>query len=389
MKKLLLVWLIFTVTCQIVLSQNRFELNIRIDSSVNKSKLSFSYFDGNNDVLVKDTFINHNLKIDGKFFSEQVPFTVTYQENTDNDFKRTFFVNKITSQLDIYLQKESSDAPLSFSCKNLLLVDDTASNKTFKQLFNQRIPAAKLITNIIQQHSDSLFTNDSLQNIYKTYFKELNKVTMSFLGKHSSEYFSLWYFRTQVVRSSLGILQKDALYLNSLIAYFKNTFPIKYQHSIEGENIVKSIEAIIAPPGVNILAPLFTKADLNSRKISLSEFKGKYVLLDFWASWCPPCMASVPFLNSLRKEYSTDKLVMIGVSHDLDEKTLRKTIAAKDMRWIHLFDEGDAIASIYGVNIIPSFFLINTYGKIIFRGTGLEDKEKLTELLQKLLPQKY
>ncbi len=112
-------------------------------------------------------------------------------------------------------------------------------------------------------------------------------------------------------------------------------------------------------------APNFSATDLNGKQVELSAFKGKYVLLDFWATWCPPCMAKIPFLKDIRKKYPADKLEMISVSLDHTKTQCQRTIHSKGMNWIHIYDR-ENIPSTYSVRYIPTIFLIDPKGKIIY-----------------------
>lgn len=108
-------------------------------------------------------------------------------------------------------------------------------------------------------------------------------------------------------------------------------------------------------------------------------------MLDFWASWCSPCLASMPLLKELKQKYSEDKFILIGINSDPNISILKKTISAKQMNWVHLFDSDNSIFGKFGVYKIPAFFLIDPNGIIIFRGVGLNDKQKVSDLLERLM----
>lgn len=118
----------------------------------------------------------------------------------------------------------------------------------------------------------------------------------------------------------------------------------------------------------------------------LSEYvgQGRYVLLDFWASWCAPCVGSMPMMKKLHDTYAGRGLQIIGISFDRTREAWLSAIRRLDLPWIHLSDvKGwESIASeIYGVNAIPEIVLIDPDGKII--ATGLREQEleaKLDEI---------
>ncbi|MCC6447639.1 MAG: redoxin domain-containing protein [Chitinophagaceae bacterium] len=358
---------------------------ILTDTSVNIKKVRIEYFDGKFNIPITDSFKNNVSKITGSFYSEFAPFTIYFTVGND-DYNKVFFIGNKPAKIYVSLCQKNCNEPLNFICFNATLITDTATNSTYRELFKRRINASKPITELWEKYSaDKIFSNDSLKNLHNLYFKELNNQTMQFLKEHSSKYFSLWYFRTQVVIPSLGLFRDDTAYLKSLLTFFVNVFPKKYQQNFEGKKIRQSLEEGIHPITLNNPAPSFSKNDIAGKKIALTNLKGKYVLLDFWASWCSPCLASMPLLKELKQKYSEDKFILIGINSDPNISILKKTISAKQMNWVHLFDSDNSIFGKFGVYKIPAFFLIDPNGIIIFRGVGLNDKQKVSDLLERLM----
>jgi len=119
--------------------------------------------------------------------------------------------------------------------------------------------------------------------------------------------------------------------------------------------------------------------------VKLSDLKGKVVLLDFWATWCPPCRVEVPNLLEIYRKFKDEDFVLISVSLDRDLTAARKFVKDKEMDWVHIIDweAGREIATLYQVEYIPSTFVINRKGKIEARQLrGDELKEKIAALLK-------
>jgi peroxiredoxin len=137
--------------------------------------------------------------------------------------------------------------------------------------------------------------------------------------------------------------------------------------------------------GIGGTAPDFSAKDIAGLDVTLSELKGKVVLLDFWATWCPPCRVEVPHLIDIQRKFAAKDFVLLSVSLDRDLQAARKFVADKEMDWVHIIDgeAGRAIAEKYQVSYIPSTFVINRQGKIAasqLRGNEL--KEKIADLLK-------
>jgi peroxiredoxin len=127
----------------------------------------------------------------------------------------------------------------------------------------------------------------------------------------------------------------------------------------------------VTPNGVELgeAAPDFALPGPNGDTIRLSDFRGKVVYIDFWASWCEPCLAVLPDLKSIWTEYRDEEFVIIGVSLDLREKDWKEFIAANDMDWPHIFeplvDDPRTPKGLYGVTGIPNTFLIDKDGIVV------------------------
>jgi peroxiredoxin len=151
------------------------------------------------------------------------------------------------------------------------------------------------------------------------------------------------------------------------------------QHSTFGEQIGTRL-AMEKKTSIGQQAPDFTMNDTTGTPVSLSSFRGKYVLVDFWASWCGPCREENPNVVKAYNEYKGKDFTILGVSLDKTKDAWEKAIKDDHLTWNHVSDLqywDNAAAKLYGVQAIPANFLIDPSGKIIaknLRGDKL-DKE--------------
>jgi thiol-disulfide isomerase/thioredoxin len=132
-------------------------------------------------------------------------------------------------------------------------------------------------------------------------------------------------------------------------------------------------------------APLFSIQTIDGKTLSLSDLKGKGVILNFWATWCPPCRAEIPAMIELQKEYE-GKFTFIGIALNDQEEKVRAYISEKGMNYPVAMDNG--VATLYGKLIqgglqsIPTSFVIDKHGNIIDVMVGMADKSKFRTAIQ-------
>jgi peroxiredoxin len=138
-------------------------------------------------------------------------------------------------------------------------------------------------------------------------------------------------------------------------------------------------------PVVGNFAPDFTMNDTEGKPISLSQYKGQYILVDFWASWCGPCRGENPNVVAAYKKYKNKNFTVLGVSLDEDKDAWVKAIQKDGLTWKHISDlKGwqSAVVPVYGIEGIPYNVLLDPEGKIL--ATELREKD-LDAFLSKTL----
>jgi len=153
--------------------------------------------------------------------------------------------------------------------------------------------------------------------------------------------------------------------------------------AVDGDDIGHEADAAV----VGSRAPMhFTLKDMNGVEVKLSSFKGKIVMLNFWATWCPPCKVEIPDLVQLQKQYG-EHLVILGVSIDDTPEQLKPFAAEYHVNYPLLVGKGrdDVTEAFGGTWALPSTAIIGRDGKIARKHTGIRTKEQFESDIKALL----
>lgn len=129
----------------------------------------------------------------------------------------------------------------------------------------------------------------------------------------------------------------------------------------------------------------FKLQDLNGKAVKLSDYRGKPVLIDFWATWCPPCRASIPGIEKLHKTYSPKGLVVLGISTDQGGWDYVKSFTTEYGMTYAVLKGNDDVFSDYQVRTIPMVVLLNKKGEIVKRYLGFDGEDELEKEIKNLL----
>lgn len=188
----------------------------------------------------------------------------------------------------------------------------------------------------------------------------------------------------EMVAYELGYM-KDNMTLEQLEQVF-GQFDVKVQQSKWGKAIRESIELRQRiEPGR--LAPEFTLARRDSSLVNLADYRGKVVVLDFWASSCRPCRASFPWVREFYEEYREKGVEIIGVSIDENKASWEKALDEERLPWPQVIDEIEKgrsrVGGLYHVLAVPMFVVVDKEGKIVVRAHM--EKKELSAVVEKVL----
>ena len=224
----------------------------------------------------------------------------------------------------------------------------------------------------------------AIHDQFEPYNARIKKITYQFFAGHPNSYVTLDMMKYYV--SSMSLDSARQVY---------NAFNDELKATADAKELMEHIKKIEAgSPGA--MAPVFTKTDIHGKPLSLADFKGKYVMLDFWASWCVPCRKSNPHMIELYNKYKGKGFDVIGIADDDGKVAVWNAAVAKDnvgiwhnvlrglkmdMIMKHIANPDD-LDQQYGIASIPTKILIGPDGKILGRygdsyGGTEEDMDKM------------
>lgn len=210
------------------------------------------------------------------------------------------------------------------------------------------------------------------QQRYLNLIKERQTAIIEFVKNHPTSYISLYSLNADLINDEMDVPQIQSL--------FDNLSPKLKENSLAATLKAKLEQAKVT--GLGVLVTDFEEKTPEGISVKLSSYKGQYVLLDFWASWCGPCRQENPNVVNAYEKFKDKNFTVLGVSIDSNADAWKKAIKDDGLVWIQLLDTTKGIANLYGIDSIPKNYLIDPSGKIIaknLRGPALE--AKLAEVL--------
>jgi peroxiredoxin len=230
-----------------------------------------------------------------------------------------------------------------------------------------------------EQRRDTNFTKGLGERFQKA-MADKRALMAKFIKENPNSFFSIVALKELSVHNNMNLTILEPMY-NGLTPELRNSPAGKeFAASMEKERNL----------AIGSMAPDFTQNDIHDKPVKLSDFRGKYVLLDFWASWCGPCRQENPVVVKAFNKYKDKNFTVLSVSLDQPGKKDQWLAAIKKdglEGWTHVSDLkywSNAVVALYGVRGVPTNFLIDPAGKIVgrnLRGELLE--QKLAALLDK------
>ncbi|MCM4160911.1 AhpC/TSA family protein [Antarcticibacterium flavum] len=365
--------------------------------------------------LIPDTTISQTFNLKGNFQGKNTEYLIlSYYNESDNPVVDTLkiqdgkfesngtiggvqrvFIKGKTISRDMedpnlgYFFLEPGDIMISLVEDNFkkIEVKGSPTQSEFEELDKGQAVLRKEIEDISKkitalQKSNTRSSNQEQRKLQDQWINILDKLRakeMNYSYNNPDSYLSSYlinFYKRDISNDSLSNLY------SALTPKVKNT--------VYAEAVRKQLGSTV--PGSGSKAINFTTKDINGKEISLEDFEGNYLLLDFWAGWCKPCLKNHPALKNIYNQYSNKGLKILGVSFDRNEEKWRESIKEENLDiWQHVYIGLDkvrmdgSISSLYGVQPIPAYILIDKKGVIVDRYMAADSKRKsISDLENKL-----
>jgi len=287
-------------------------------------------------------------------------------------------MNNVEGALPFFIENAAITLKVYADSIDKSLVTGSVSHDTYTSFQKDEMVYSQKMDELYSNYMDAKGAHDTasvkrIESAYDSVQSAQSKFTKEYILKNGKSVVSAYLAISNAYAYSLEDLKAINKAMDASIA---NSVYVK--KLAEREMTLNTVQ-----PGQP--APDFTMNDTIGNPVSLSSFKGKLVLVDFWASWCGPCRAENPNVVAAFKKYNSKGFAILGVSLDTDKAKWFEAIAKDGLAWTHVSDLigwNNAVAKQYGVMSIPASFLIDQEGKIIatdLRGEALTNK--LKELL--------
>lgn len=368
MKKILIL-ISFLITCIFAIAQEKKHLQIFGNVAGDHKGFNHIYFLSGNNSL-------DSVKIDvsGNFLIK-LPFNKPYFQMLFTEYEKK--INGMYTPYQLFI-----DSPGEITI-------DMNIDQNFYYAKIKGLNSTELYSSFLKKRTERIiFVNNEIKNIYgKLYTIQDPPLNDPLTVKMKTTYDSLTdlyvtsFIKDFILQNKESVLSiyllnmwgKSSFKIDDL-EYIFNQLPIEIKKTEPGEKVAAYIYGI-KESQIGSEIKNYILNDQNGNQISLDQYKGKYVWIDFWTSWCGPCKQSFPRMKEIYAKYKNKNFEIIGISADEKIDPWLKILPTLNNPWIQVWDNKN-VKEGFGVTSFPTSFLINPDGVILIKEIGFNPKEK-------------
>nr|WP_321454214.1 TlpA disulfide reductase family protein [uncultured Carboxylicivirga sp.] len=368
MKTIAIYLLVLIYPC-LIFSQKITNLRVILPDNIDLSQLSISFNNGINTRDLQNLINNNIIEINDTIWSRYGTLSCAYPDSTSTNGipNYDYWITEGENVVDFNVKSRFQNAFSQAILENALSVRNEGYGRYLSYIEVLNNSLSKFYLNNYSKFD----SHPDLLDFFLCKQDSFTNKGLEFLRTNSNEYISLWIFQREYASTRRNSAKFD-------LQFFSTIFPDSLKKTFIGKKTLSIIKARMGSR-IGQEAPDFTVLDSNNNVIQLYKYRGNYVLLDFWASWCNPCMKSMPKIKMMQNQYLNDNLKVISISVDDNPKNYNK--ALKEIGniedWSFVNDE--SISDVYGVSPIPQVILIDKNGIIIYNLEDMDDYS-LTQL---------
>ncbi len=334
---------------------------------------------GSNDTLGQNVVRNGGFHFSGKL---ALP-VMAYLINSSTKQYSVFWLVPGSVEIDIDTARVSENSP-----KELVPIVRGSKENDLYKIYQEQM---KFLSSDLTKESKILAgtkdpeakkkIEEKVSDLREEYIKQSNSFTADFAKENNSSFCASYLF-TSMINDHYSSIDK----VKSIMDNFTEEVKKSTQYKKNAEKLALLLRIQPGKP-----APDFTLHDPDGKDFSLSSLKGKVVLIDFWASWCLPCIASIPSMKKLYDDYKAKGFEILGVTNDSKEEAWLKSMQQNSLPWKNVIDRfpkppaprGPAeVATLYSIGYLPTTILIDRNGVIVAKNLHEKElEEKIKEIL--------
>ena len=284
----------------------------------------------------------------------EYPKPLTFQGSNDQEHRFYFYDQVFVENKVITMELKDERFQVAGS----------ASHDDKKAFFAKRQAIGQPYDAVLQREAFS--RQDSLQ--LEAYFEAVKSAEINFFKRNPDSYFTGYQLMLKTIAPVTGEFNSGRLSKKELAELYTGLSD-RIKNSAYGQ-VIKRYTALPGVPQVGEHFADFILPDVKDTPVKLSDFTGKYILVDFWASWCQPCRYQNPKLKRLYEKYRTGNFEIVGVSIDNNKDHWMKAVEEDGLPWTNVISVGgrtSEVSQLYGINGIPDNVLISPEGVIVKR----------------------